>query len=215
MWKIQKRHLLAVASVVASELGIASPANAESFGFADVVLDYFDSGAGPLPGPYGGEFPGGIGFPAPVSTDVVLGNDPDPTVDFLSLPTGSFVTVGFLDEVLFDGAGNDLFIREIGGNGESADIFISPDNTNFTFLGTAFDDSTTSFDFASIGFTDFVTAVKIVGNDSLGDSPGFDVVNVEGLIGSLTPAPETVPEPVSVFSILAVGISTKVLLRKR
>ncbi|NEP81125.1 MAG: hypothetical protein F6K39_24990, partial [Okeania sp. SIO3B3] len=59
-------------------------------GFADVVLDYFDSGAGPIPGPYGNDVP-----VEPVSLDIILGSDED---GFLSLPTDSFVTVGFTDE---------------------------------------------------------------------------------------------------------------------
>ena len=88
----------------------AIPAHA-TVGYADTVLDFFDSGAGPLAGPYGGTFPGT--FPVAVSTSVVLGAD-GPVADFLSLPTGSFVTVGFTDETVIDGVGNDLFISEIG-----------------------------------------------------------------------------------------------------
>ena len=155
------------------------------YGFADIVLDYFNSGEGTFDEPYGGEFPGGIGFPVLVNTDVVLGDDPGENVDFLSLPTDSFVTVGFTDEVIIDGEGDDLFIQEIGGNGETAEIFVSSDSENFVSIGIASDDSVTSFDLADIGFTEPVEAVKIVGLDSLGGSPGFDVVNVQGLTGSI------------------------------
>jgi hypothetical protein len=38
-----------------------------------------------------------------------------------------------------------------------------------------------------------VTAIKIVGLDSLGGSPGFDVVNIEVLPGSIGPG--RVPAP--------------------
>lgn len=151
-------------------------------GFADVVLDYFNSGAGALTGPYGGE---GSRSPVPVNVGVVLGDDPNPNVDFLSLPTDSFVTVGFTDETITDGAGDDIFIQEIGPGGESANVFVSSNFVDFTFLGVARDDATTSFDLASIGFTEPVRAVHIVGLDSLGQSPGFDVVNVRGLPQSL------------------------------
>jgi hypothetical protein len=75
--------------------------HAAMIGYADVVLDYHDSGAGPVSGPYGGTHPGS--FPVPVSTDVVLEDDPGASVDFLSLPTGSYVTVGFTDETVIDG----------------------------------------------------------------------------------------------------------------
>ena len=37
----------------------------------------------------------------------------------------------------------------------------------------------TALDLATIGFVDPVVAVKIVGLDSLGGSPGFDVVNIQ------------------------------------
>ncbi len=167
----------------------ASPACAIP-GYADVVLDYWDSGTGIMAGPYGGEFPGGIGFPVSVSTSVVLGDDPGPSVDFLSLPTGSYVTVGFLDEIVFDGVGNDIFVQEIGGNGEKADVYISSDDITYEFLGTAVDNVTTAFDLSDIGYVDMVSSVKIVGLDNLGGSPGFDVVNVQALPQSFDPIPE-------------------------
>lgn len=215
------KKITLLGSAIALSLSFVSTAEAATLGFADVVLDYFDSGAGPIPGPYGGETPGGIGFPVSVSTDVVLGDDPSSPVDFLSLPTDSFVTVGFTDETVIDGDGNDIFIQEVGAAGELADVFVSSDLTNFTFLGTANDASTTSFDLASIGFTDPVQAIQIVGQDSLGASPGFDVVNVQVLPGSIgepptpdpnpnpdpdTPTPATTPEPISVLGLLSIGL---------
>jgi len=165
--------------------------------FADAVLDYFDSGAGPIKGPYGGLFPGN--FPVPVKTDVVLGDDPGPAVSFLSLPLKSYVTVGFSNARIVDGPGNDIFIREVGGGGERADVYVSNDSKTFVFLGTAVDNGSTSFDLGSIGFTDTVQAVKIVGLDSKGGSPGFDVVSVEAINSApapVAPAPAT-PAPVA------------------
>jgi hypothetical protein len=177
---------------------------AAALGFADVILDYFDSGAGPLAGPYGGTIGGSA--PVPVPVDVVVGDEPGPTgfADFLSLPSGSFVTVGFTDETIVDGPGNDIFIREIGAGGERASVFVSSDLINFVFLGVAQDNTSTSLDLASIGFTNPVTAIKIVGLDSRGGSPGFDVVNVQVLPGSIGPAP--IPEPATIF-LLGIGVS--------
>ena len=158
----------------------------ETVVFADAVLDFFDSGAGPIPGPFGGQFPSTEAVP--VSLDVVLGDDTSP-VDFLSLPTGSFVTVAFEDAILFDGPGDDLFIEEVGNGREDAEVFISSDGVSFEFLGIAEGDQTTPFDFASIGFTGRVFAVKIVGLDNGGGSPGFDVASVQGLEGSFNLRP--------------------------
>jgi hypothetical protein len=147
------------------------------YGYADSVLAFYDSGAGPIAGPYGGTYPGS--FPVAVSTNVVLGDDSGSSVDFLSLPTGSYVIVGFTDETVYDASGYDIYITEVGGMGEQAAIYVSSDLSNYTYLGTATDNGTTALDLSTIGYTQEVKAVKIVGLDSLGDSPGFDVVNVQ------------------------------------
>lgn len=161
--------------------------------FADVVLDYFDSGLGPIAGPYGFFDPNGDGFidpgepdvPSPTTVDVVLGDEPNPAVTALSLPTGSYVTVGFTQGFVIDGPGDDIFIRESGQAGDQANVFVSskanPTDADFVLLGTAQDNVTTSLDLATIGFTDPVRAVRIVGLDNNGLSPGFDVVNVQVL----------------------------------
>lgn len=149
-------------------------------GFADVVLDYFDSGEGPLEGSYGANEANK--FPVPVNTEVILGSD---EIGFLSLPTGSFVTVGFTDEVIIDGEGDDIFIPEVGAEGEQAEVFVSSDLENFTLLGVGNGGTTSVFDLGSIDFNEPVRAVKIVGLDNRGGSPGFDVVNVQGLPNSV------------------------------
>ncbi len=192
----------------AALLASAMPANA-AVGYADTVIGYFNSGEGPFPGPYGGLFPGS--FPVPVSTSVVLG--PTAAVaDFLSLPRGSFVTVGFTDETVIDGVGNDIFIGEVGASNERADVFVSSDFINFVFLGTALDSGSTAFDLASIGFLNPVRAVKIVGLDNFGGSPGFDVDFIQVLPGSIGNA---VPEPASWAMLIAGFGLTGAAMRRR
>lgn len=161
--------------------------------FADVVLDYSDSNAGPLPGPYGFFDPNGDGFvdpgdppvPSPTTTNAALKDETDPAVSALSLPTGSYVTLGFTQGFAINGVGDDIFIRESGAAGDRADIFVSskanPTAADFVFLGTAQDNVTTALDLSSIGFSEPVRAIRIVGLDNNGVSPGFDVVNVEVL----------------------------------
>lgn len=159
-----------------------------TFGFADLVISYFNSGAGPIDdGPYGGTWNLATSsgtFPVPVNLSVVLGDDPLSTVDFLSLPTGSFVSVGFTDEVIVDGSGDDIFVTEVANEGETADIFVGSGG-QFTFLGRAGGGQTSSFDLDDIGYEGFVTQVMIVGNDTGGGSPGYDLVNVRGLTDAL------------------------------
>ncbi|MGL5083253.1 MAG: hypothetical protein ACRC8A_17355 [Microcoleaceae cyanobacterium] len=43
-----------------------------------------------------------------MSPDVVRGDDPNPVVDFPRL-TEPFLTVGFTDETVIDGVGDDIF----------------------------------------------------------------------------------------------------------
>jgi hypothetical protein len=200
-------------AATAASIAFASQAHA-SVGYADVVLDYFDSGAGPMAGPYGGTYPTGPGFPIPVSTDVVLGHEPGPTgfPDSLSLPTGSYVTVGFTDETVIDGAGNDIFIEEIGPSGERATVYISSDLSNFVELGIAVAGGTTGFDLASIGFLNPVRAVKIVGMDNFGGSPGFDVANIQVLPGSIGPVPE--PESAGML-LVGLGLLAAAIRRRK
>ena len=191
-----------LACITLALLVLMSPPAFALIGYADVVVDYFDSGAGPMPGPYGGL--GGIsgGYPVSVSTNVVIGNDVPGSETFLSLPTGSYVTVRCTDEFVINGPGNDIFIQEIGVGGEDANVFVSSDGISFTLLGVAQDDVTTSLDLNSIGFLGQVSYVKIVGLDNGGGSPGFDVVNVQGLPGSI----QAVPEPGSLaLAMLALG----------
>jgi len=196
--------LKTIAAGLAASLALAAPAHAV-VGYADVVLDYFNSGVGSFPGPYGGTFDGVSGtFPVPVSTSVVLGPD-GPIADFLSLPTGSYVTVGFTDEIIFDGFGNDIFIGEVGAAGETANVFVSSDNSTFVFLGLANDASVTAFDLSSIGFVGNVSAVKIVGLDSFGGSPGFDVGFVQGLPGSVNAIPEPAAWAMMILGFGCVG----------
>ena len=195
---------LSITTLVISMALVPSGAQAITLGYADVVLDYSDSGAGPIPGPYGGIDSNSDGFVdpgkpnyQPVNLDVVLGNEQAPSLDYLSLPTGSFITVGFTDETVINGSGNDIFIRETGASGDRANVFVSSNSIDFILLGTAQDDVTTALDLATIGFTKPVQAVKIVGLDNLGVSPGFDVANVQVLPGSIGPAPEIPPSPPS------------------
>lgn len=178
------------------------PAAAMPNGFADVVVEYFDSGAGSLtcaPGTaHGGTFPPALSAPACVPLTAVLGNDsgyPTTPADFISLPTGSFITLGFLDEVIVDGIGNDIFVQEVGDAQELAEVYISEtlstDPADFVLLGTANGNTVSSFDLGAIGFTGQVRAVKILSlaNGGFPAAPGFDLANIEALSFEASPVP--------------------------
>jgi RHS repeat-associated protein len=145
---------------------IGQPTDSTGDGFADVILDYYNDGRYP---------------PAPDPT-VILGSDTDGLV---SLPTSSYLIVGFTDEIIVDKPGNDIFILEDGAAGDRAEVYVSSNLTDFVFLGIGNGGDTSAFDLTSIGFTEPVRAIKIVGLDDNGRLPGFDVVNVRGLPNSV------------------------------
>jgi hypothetical protein len=146
-----------------------------------------------------------------VAVPLTHATDGDPTT-FVSLPTGSYLTLGFGGGFVFDGPGLDLFVSEVGNNDELAAIYVSSDfGATFTFLGNATTDTVSGFDLATIGYTDIVNAVRIIGLDNFGGSPGFDLAYVEGLEGSVT----IIPEPAT-MALLSVGLlCIGVRLRRR
>ena len=178
----------------------AKPAKA-IIGYADVVLDFFDSGVGPLPGPYGGVNTGA--FPVAVDLSVVLGSDPSSPIDFLSLPLGQLSSLSdFLTNLSSTAPATTFSFARSAQNGESAEVYVSADKVNFTLLGTARDDPETPFDLAAIGFTDPVMAVRVVGLDNFGPSPGYDLGNVRVRATPLPPPQGQVAEPASLAAML-------------
>lgn len=104
--------------------------------------------------------------------------------DFVSLPTGSWIVLGFTDEAITDGPDEDIYIWEYGGGDENAQVLVSADPTGkggFKELGIANANGVTKFDLYDIAFTQDVAAVKVIGLDSKGGSPGFDLQRVEAL----------------------------------
>ncbi len=194
---MKSNRLLSLIVVVALSLATAQKSNAVTI-VADTVIDYFNSGAGWSPLPYGGTFPGSFPVPVPLS----YATDGDATT-FVSLPTGSYMTLGFSTGFVFDGAGLDIFVSEVGGSNETANVFVSSDfGATFTFLGLATTSTVSGFDLASIGYTGNVNAVRIVGLDSFGGSPGFDLAYVQGLEGSVV---SNVPDSTATLWALGSG----------
>lgn len=176
-------HLRHIFLGIAALLVIETPAAAQTV-FADTVITYQESGTGLQQEPYGGELRRGKYrlFPLRDRRYAIDANGNT----FLSLPKGASITVGFSNAVIFDGPNDDLFIKEVGSASELAEIYISTDfGKSFVYLGKADGGTVTRFDLRTINFDGIVNAVKIIGLDTKGGSPGFDVAYVEGLQGSI------------------------------
>ncbi len=163
------------------ELGSSNILTNVKLHYADTILDSYYSGVNPdFDTFYGGDADGG-----PKLVPLSYAIDADETTA-ISLPTDSYLTLGFSKVAIIDAPDqDDLYIVEAGAGGEDADVYVSSDFKNFTHLGLAQDDVTTSFDLADIGFTAPVVAVKVVGKDNGGSWPGFDLHEIKGLAGSV------------------------------
>lgn len=164
--------------------------NQANLSFADTVLQAHYSGANPAFSKlYGGHVDLSKGL-YPINPNVVTKNDGQ----FVSLPTGSYLVIGFGNNSMIDAPGQpDLFIEEEGKAGERAEVYVSADGKNFVLLGIADGGKETTLDLADIGFKKPVVAIKIVGLDSKGAAPGFDVLNVRALLGAVAGAQSFVP----------------------
>lgn len=152
-------------------------------GYPDVVFGFQNSGAVGITGPFGGDSNSDVA--RRVSLGTVLGDDEAPATDYLSLPTGSYVTLGFADESMVNGPGTDLIVREFVNTDERGKVWVTSDNVHWSLLGIARAGRANRFDLSSIGFNDHVIAVKIVGLDTGGASPGFDLSNIQIMPGSM------------------------------
>ncbi len=204
-----KKNLFVSLAAAALSLG-ATHSSSAAIIFADTVLGYQNSGVNPAfplaTDVYGGILTGSYPVPVPLT----YATDGNPST-FVSLPTGSFITLGFSGGFVFDGPGLDIFVSEVGGANETASIFVSSDfGATFTLLGTATTSTVSGFDLASISYVGQVNAVKIVGLDNFGGSPGFDLAFVQGLEGSVV---VTAPDSLSTLGMLSTLLAGFVVSR--
>jgi gliding motility-associated-like protein len=160
--------------------GIIAPQTNAQDQYADVLLDSYYSGANPDFSDFYGTGPNDGCDEYLVNPEVCLGNEPMS----VALPTGSYVVLGFSDNCIYDGPGDDIFIDEAGAGSETANVYVSPDGINFVLLGPVDGGQVSAIDLADYGYTDVVTAIKIEGLDNGGCVPGFDLISVYGLPNS-------------------------------
>jgi gliding motility-associated-like protein len=118
----------------------------------------------------------------PMDLDVTTGN----TDQWIALPTGSWIVLGFIDNTIINAPNaDDIFIDEIGAAREIAIISVSSDfGQTFTELDLINGGTTNTIDLEDYNYQSCVNAIKIEGTDAGGCVPGFDVVRVYGLPGA-------------------------------
>ena len=210
---MNSRSLIAALVAGITSCAIAPQATAAAI-VANKILAYYNSGAGTMKNPYGGTSP-----ESPPGVAVWRGNATDGNGStFVSLYTGSSLTLGFstptggLGSLPSDGSPEpDLFVSEVGAWDEKADVSISWDfGDTFAYLGVAMAGTVTPFNFD--GLTTFINAVRVVGLDNGGPSPGFDLAFVKGRENGTVVIPE--PATMALFSLGLLGIAASARRRK-
>jgi hypothetical protein len=158
--------------------------------YADVLVEYVAGGGTRHEEPFG--MLQGVIKIQKVDPAIVLG-DPgpgpftsrrNPELEFLVLPKGSSVTVGFSKVAILDRPGPDLAIRGLDPDdsaGEIAAVYVSSNLVDYHFVGDVAEAGAQLLDLEPLNLREPVIAVKVVGTDFGGRFPGFDLVSVEAI----------------------------------
>lgn len=167
--------------------GSVASLEVNSRGYADVVIDSFNNNESAIEWPYGRDAED-TSVNQPVELSIILGppseirNGNTQGVEFLSIPRGNYVTVGFVDEIVVDGEGPDLEIVSIDDHAsETANLYIGTDVDSLFLAGVIGEGGTEAIDFASIGYDGKVSVVRIEALDNRGSAPGFDLMAVQAV----------------------------------
>jgi hypothetical protein len=142
-------------------------------------------------------------FPARVVPGEWLVGPPPSENSAVSLPTDHWMDLAFSGR-LADGDGNDITLVETGKSGEQALLFIT-DGADQEYLLTKVvignsmkqDLSVIGIDLAGVTWPFVPRAIRLVALDLAGQSPGFDLSNVQARIAHDCEAKASCPNPVS------------------
>ena len=172
-------NLIVTASNQAGDVG-KGVRDEEGLIVADRVVAFESSELGPVDGPYGWE-QDQIAVPVEPEASTLASLN-----EGLSLPTGTAVTLCFSHHIIFDGPGDDLFVRvHQDALGVASILGAAGPGSDFTYLGkispgdrTDEVTQTLTIDLSTASELDSVGVVKLVGQDLEGGSPGFDLAYV-------------------------------------
>ena len=127
-------------------------------------------------------------WPVPVVPEQLLIGPPPSNLSGVTIPSDHWLEFKYHGR-LIDGEGDDIFLIECDAVNEQALVFITDGSGREYLLGYAFvpdiglyEQSELGFDIAGISFPYVPSAIRIVGLDFRGGSPGFDLANIRARI---------------------------------
>lgn len=187
--------ILLTALAVCAGIGRAEPA---VFEYPSAVLDAYDADGSCWTG-----MDASGAFPVRVVPEKWLVGPPPSADSAVTLPTDHWVDLAFSGR-LADGDGNDLVLVETGKAGEQALLFVT-DGADQEYLLTRVviassmkqDLSVIGIDLGGVAFPFVPRAIRLVALDLAGQSPGFDLSNVQARVTHDCGAKACCPNPVS------------------
>jgi len=129
-------------------------------------------------------------WPLPVVPEQLLVGRPPSGLSGVTIPTDHWVELKFRGR-LIDGPGDDIFLIELDAVDEQALVFITDGSGREYLLGYAlvpdigsYEQTEIGFDIAGASFPFVPSAIRILGLDLRGGSPGFDLANVRARINA-------------------------------
>jgi len=193
-------------------LGSAAPAEEGTFVYPCYLLDAYDADNSRWTGM---DADGTYRGPIPVDPELWLVGPPLSDKSGVTLPPDHWVEVQFRGPII-DGPGNDIKLIELGQAREQALIFITDGAGRERLIGIAnsgntgggVDPTEIGFDISDIDLPFEPRAVRILGIDTGGQAPGFDIANVQARI--CTDCGEAACNPIPVDG--ATNVPTDVVL---
>ncbi len=129
-------------------------------------------------------------WPVPVLPEQLLIGQPPSDLSGVTIPADHWVELKFRGKII-DGPGDDIFLIELDAVDEQALVFITDGSGREYLLGYAlvpdigfYEQTEISFEIAGISLPFVPSAIRIVGLDFRGGSPGFDLANVRARINA-------------------------------
>jgi len=127
-------------------------------------------------------------WPVPVLPEQLLIGPPPSNLSGVTIPSDHWLEFKYRGR-LIDEPGDDIFLIECDAMNEQALVFITDGSDREYLLGYAFvpdiglyEQTELGFDIAGISFPFVPSAIRIVGLDFRGGSPGFDLANIRARI---------------------------------